>query len=195
MAKHTLQTHYLLTAVALTGLCVLLMFHGSGYMEEPEQTYRVIRNTNYTNSIDAVDFNTTQLNLRNFGTWSPALQKISLTKRALSDEEWQILICGGEHLININDKLSGDDAQTYAEQYTLGFTRKVLSSWSEPESLRRYGWSTIVEPDTLKNMHLNPLRPVLQHYHLRTNPTDWEVRTVRHRRAWKDAADVEHEAS
>jgi hypothetical protein len=121
------------------------------------------------------------------------IKRLDLVKRALDDEEWDTLVCVGELLTEFSDKPSYGTAKALADQRAPSWAHKMSTQWENPGHQATYGWSTSEEGSTIKNVHITRMRQMLEYYRLSTDPSEWVMRTARHRTAWKDAADEEHQ--
>jgi hypothetical protein len=113
-------------------------------------------------------------------------------KRGMSDEDWETLTCAGEHIINIIDAPSYQAAVDYCNHYAPTWAERMASQFENPEYEQTYGWDTVSESSTVRNLHIDRVANALEYYRLSTNPNDWVMRTVRHGRSWTDSASQEH---
>jgi hypothetical protein len=121
--------------------------------------------------------------------------KLELSKRAIPDDEWQTIICGGEHVLNIVDTLSHQAAVDYCRRYAPSWASRMASQWENPGHMETTGWVTVNEGSTVRNLHVNRIASALQYYRLSTDPNDWVMRTARHRDPWTDLVGEQHAVS
>jgi hypothetical protein len=121
--------------------------------------------------------------------------KLELSKRAIPDDEWQTIICGGEHVLNIVDTPSHEAALDYCKRYAPSWAPRMASQWENPGYMETTGWVTVNEGSTVRNLHVNRIANALQYYRLSTDPNDWVMRTARHRDPWIDSVGEQHAVS
>lgn len=198
--------------MTLIALCCLMTALRHAPVEHGQFTPRTAIDTSVGN-FATVELNISRPTFHGDGSNSGG-RPHELTKRVIDEDEWQGIICAGEHIVNINDQPSYTAAVQYCEGHAPAWVPRMryvtsiilcvdepnLSSllrtiWENPGDQRDYGWSTLGEQATYRDLHISRLRPMLEHYRLSSDPNEWLMRTARHRQSWTDDSGTRHDVS
>ena len=146
-------------------------------------------------SFDALDINSSQPNTGTALEVVPTSAKHDLVRRTLNDEEWGAQTCFGQGIMRIQDQPSFAAAVEFTQRKAPAWTARLTPITGNPGYVQHLGWQTVNDEDAIKNLHITRLRPMLEHYSLSTNPTEWTFRTTRHRGQWRDNEGNVHNVS